>query len=76
MKEHRWSANEDARIRPFGVQDRCLSCGVPRHDPMSGARALMRNAIAAGACPNKPLRELTEAEIDEAVDRYTSEETP
>lgn len=76
MNEHRWSAKADARIRPFSLRDRCLSCGVPRDDPMPGERALMRNAIAVGPCPNKPLRELTEAEIDEAVARYTEEPTP
>ena len=69
---HRWHANSDALIKPYGLHDKCLSCGVHRYDPGAGDRALRSNAVAAGPCPQKPWRELPEETIATLIEEYQS----
>lgn len=61
--QHRWAANEDADLLPFGLRDRCLVCRVRRYDRLvelsslpeeRRKRAEATNAAAAGPCPGPP----------------------
>jgi hypothetical protein len=58
---HRWRANEE-QVRPFGLLDRCLACGVLRYDSLVESSAISEgrrrrgeesNAKAAGPCPGE-----------------------
>lgn len=59
---HRWRANEEYRVQPFGILDRCLACGVARWDNLADSTAVSEgrrkrgaesNAKAAGPCPGE-----------------------
>jgi hypothetical protein len=68
---HDWSANSDWDITAFSMKDRCLSCKVARYNPMSGARAVTSNSVAAGPCPERDWRGLIADELRPYVIAYT-----
>lgn len=74
MTAHRWHSNENAVIKPFGLHDKCVVCGVRRYDYGLDEHALRSNAVAAIPCPGKPWREMSEDEIESAVAEYQSED--
>lgn len=75
---HRWAANEGLHApKAFSMKDRCLTCGVPRMSHLSGVTGVWINSVAAGACPERDWRELTEAELAPYVIAYVDEpQTP
>ena len=71
---HDWAANSDWDVRAFSMKDKCLSCKVTRYNPMSGARAVTSNSIAAGPCPQHDWRELSIDELRPYVIAFTTDD--
>lgn len=70
---HRWAANEDMDVRAFSMKDRCLSCGVTRQSHLTGTHGVMSDAVAAGGCPQRPWREMSDEERKAYLIAYIDE---